>query len=134
MPAHGFDGVHVTTTDRKLWLGESKLYLDGKKGVRDLAEDLKKHVSADYLRREFALLSRKLPESIPEIDHWRALMDKHNTLENIYSGIVVPMVCTYSSPLFKNHSDNTAEYFAAFETECRALLAEFEALPNSDKL
>jgi len=127
VPVHGFDGVHVTTTDRKLWLGESKLYLDGKKGVRDLADDLKKHVSADYLRREFALLSRKLPESIPEIDHWRTLMDKHNTLENIYSGIVMPMVCTYSSPLFKSHCDNTADYFEAFDTECRDLLAEFES-------
>jgi hypothetical protein len=125
--AHGFDGVHVTTADRKLWLGESKLYLDGKKGVRDLADDLKKHVSADYLRREFALLSRKLPESIPEIEHWRTLMDKHNTLENIYSGIVVPMVCTYSSPIFSAHSDNSAEYFAAFETECRELFREFES-------
>jgi hypothetical protein len=127
VPAHGFDGVHVTTSDRKLWLGESKLYLDGKQGVRNLADDLKKHVTADYLRREFALLSRKLPESIPEIEYWRDLMDKHKKLEDIYSGIVVPMVCTYSSPLFKSHSDNTPEYFQAFDAECRGLLAEFES-------
>lgn len=127
VPAHGFDGVHVTTTDRKLWLGESKLYVDGKQGVRDLADDLKKHITADYLRREFALLSRKLPASIPEIEYWRELMDKHKKLEEIYSGIVLPMVCTYSSPLFKTYSDNTPEYFRAFDAECRALLAEFES-------
>jgi hypothetical protein len=123
---HGFDGVHVTIKDRKLWLGESKLYLDGKHGVRDLAADLQKHVTADYLKKEFALLSRKLPASVPDIEYWRELMDKHKKLDEVYAGIVIPMVCTYSSPLFKNHSDNTIEYFSAFEQECRELLAEFE--------
>ena len=56
VPAHGFDGVQVTITGdkKKLWLGESKLYKTGDAGVRDLAEDIKKHVNADYLRREFS--------------------------------------------------------------------------------
>lgn len=125
VPAHGFDGVHVTTGDRKLWLGESKLFKCGKQGARDLAEDLKKHVNADYLRREFSLLSRKLPNTVPDIEHWRSLMDKHSRLSDVYAGIVIPMVCTYSSTLFTSHSDNTADYFVDFETECRSILAEF---------
>ena len=39
---HGFDGVQVTTNGgvNKLWLGESKLYINGIAGVRDLAKDL----------------------------------------------------------------------------------------------
>ena len=126
VPVHGFDGVHVTTADRKLWLGESKLYLTGLAGATELAKDLAKHVTADYLRKGFSLLSRKLPNTTPDIEYWRELMDKHNTLDQIYSGIVIPMVCTYSSPVFKSHNTNNAAYFSAFEADCRAVLKEFE--------
>ena len=54
----------------------------------------------DYIRKEFNLISRKLPESVPEIEHWRTLMDKHQTLDKIFSSIVIPMVGTYNSNLF----------------------------------
>ena len=125
VPAHGFDGVHVTLHDKKLWLGESKLYATGKAGAKDLAGDLKKHIAGDYLRREFARLERKLPAAVPEIEYWRSLMHKHRKLSDIYSAIVIPMVCTYSSPIFGTHSDNTQDYFVAFEEECREVLKEF---------
>ena len=126
VPVHGFDGVHVTTHDKKLWLGESKLYLTGKRGATALAHDLTKHVTADYLRKEFTLLARKLPNTTPDIEYWRELMDKHKTLDQIYSGIVIPMVCTYSSSLFASHADNTAKYFSDFEADCRSVLKHFE--------
>ncbi len=125
---HGFDGVQVTTESgiNKLWLGESKLYKDGLAGVKDLAADLKKHIAEDYLRKEFNLLTRKLPVSCPDIEHWRNLMDKHQTLDSIYSNIVVPMVCTYSSNLFMNHSSMSQQFIAAFEDECRTLHSHFQ--------
>ena len=120
---HGFDGVQVTIEkeEKKLWLGESKLYIDGTKGVKDLAEDLMKHIEADYLRREFVLLSRKLPKNVPDREYWLELMDKHQTLENIYSNIVIPMVCTYSSKIFENHQLETQKYIEEFEEECKKL-------------
>ncbi len=125
---HGFDGVQITTDGgtHKLWLGESKLYKDGLEGVKDLASDLKRHIDEDYLRKEFTLLTRKLPESCLDIEQWRNLMDKHQTLDKIYSSIVVPMVCTYSSDLFRNHDSMTQEYIAAFENECRELHNHFK--------
>lgn len=124
---HGFDAVQVTTSGgvNKLWLGESKLYTNGIQGVKDLANDLKVHIAEDYLRREFALITRKLPHAIPDIDEWRELMDKHQTLDHIYSNIVLPMVCTYSSDIFKDHSSETAQYLKIFEQECRNLDKEF---------
>lgn len=123
VPAHGFDGVQVTINgnEKKLWLGESKLYKVGKRGVEELAKDIVKHVNADYLQREFSLISRKLPEAIPEIDHWRSIMDKYQKLDVVFSNIVIPMVCTYSSDLFKHHTADTAAYFADFEKECQEL-------------
>ena len=117
VPAHGFDGVQITINgkEKKLWLGESKLYKSGKDGVKDLTKDIRNHVEAEYLKREFTLISRKLPKDVPEIEHWRNLMDKHQKLDVIFSNIVIPMVCTYNSGLFKEYNDETTEYFESFE-------------------
>lgn len=126
---HGFDGVHVTVENgyNKLWLGESKLYQDGKSGVLDLSKDLKEHLAADYLRQEFELISKKLPVDFPEVDYWRNLMDKHQKLEVIYSSIVIPMVCTYTSQVCQNHCEETKEYIESFITECKYLESEFQS-------
>ncbi|NVM37444.1 MAG: DUF1837 domain-containing protein [Candidatus Lokiarchaeota archaeon] len=120
---HGFDGVHITIEEgnKKLWLGESKLYSDGKQGIKDLCNDLKDHIKRDYLRKEFNLIKRKMPKAVPEIEYWRKLMDKYNKLEKIYSGICIPLVCTYSSKLFNKHNSETAEYIKDFVDECQNL-------------
>jgi hypothetical protein len=133
MPAHGFDGVHVSEEGNhsKLWLGESKLYKSGKDGIKDLVNDIKKHVNADYLRREFNLISRKLPDQITDIEKWRQLLDRHQKMDVIFSSVVIPMICTYNSDLFKSHTDNTSEYFEAFEKECTELHKEFERLKGT---
>ncbi len=127
IPAHGFDGVHVTIdgSEKKLWLGESKLYKSGKDGVKDLTDDIAKHFNADYLRQQFNLITRKLPTDVPEIEHWRTLMHKNQKLDVIFSSIVIPMVCTYNSQLFIDHTDETATYIDDFKKECLALQSEF---------
>jgi hypothetical protein len=136
VPAHGFDGVQISIngTEKKLWLGESKLYKSGSAGIKDLAGDIEKHVNADYLRREFSLISKKLPNSVPDIEHWRNLMDKHQKLDVIFSSIVIPMVCTYNSKLFDNHTDNTAAYLAEFHAECGRLNTQFETLKGTTNI
>jgi hypothetical protein len=133
VPAHGFDGVQIAIngTDKKLWLGESKLYKAGKVGVKDLANDILKHVTADYLRREFSLISKKLPDSVPEIEHWRDLMHKNQKLDTIFSSIVIPMVCTYNSKLFIDHNSETQQYLDDFKKECEELHDEFNRLKPS---
>ena len=127
MAVHGFDAVQITDdgTTKKLWLGESKLYKVGKNGIDELIEDLKKHVNGDFLRQEFQLLYKKLPDQILDIEYWRDLMDKHTRLEEIFSTLVIPMVCTYSSEIYKNHKDATQAFLADFDKECRGLHAHF---------
>lgn len=126
---HGFDAVQITVDEgnKKLWLGESKLYKSGKDGVTELVEDLKKHVEADFLRKEFGLLYKKLPNQIPDIEYWRDLMDKHTVLETVFDNIVIPMVCTYTSELFNNHVEATKDFFDAFAKECKGLYDHFES-------
>ncbi|MDF2192566.1 DUF1837 domain-containing protein [Paraflavitalea sp. CAU 1676] len=128
VPAHGFDGVQVSVTgeDKKLWLGESKLYKSGKEGVKELLADMKNHINNDYLRKQFMLISRKIPASNTEILYWRDLLDQHTKLEDIFKSLVIPMVCTYNSELFVNHTDNTSEYFEDFESECQHLFTQFQ--------
>ena len=123
----GFDGIHIVNDGviKKLWLGESKLYTDGTAGVKALAKDLKDHLKEDYLRKEFMLVSTKIPETVPDRDYWLDLMHENNTLDAIFDGICIPMVCTYSSPLYQNHHDNTQEYLDAFLEECKELEMEF---------
>jgi hypothetical protein len=132
VPAHGFDGVQISIEgkEKKLWLGESKLYKTGESGIKDLAKDIKKHVNADYLRQQFNIISRKLPQDIPEIEHWRNLMHKNQKLDTIFSSIVIPMVCTYSSKLFVSHTNETQQYLDDFKSECESLHEEFNKLKS----
>lgn len=124
---HGFDGVHVVNTaqEKSLWLGESKLYRDGASGVKELAADVAKHLERDYLRREFSLISPKLPTDVPEIEHWRKLLHEHRRLEDVLNSVTIPVLCTYTSPAVNGHNDNTAEYIEDFKKECNELNRQF---------
>ena len=125
---HGFDGIHVEIKGevRKLWLGESKIYGDGLKGIKSLVSDIKAHFTSDYLRSEFGLISKKIPKDFPERDYWIKLMHENQTLDKIFSSICIPCVCTYSSDLFKNYDSESEKYFETFKKECHALRVEFE--------
>jgi hypothetical protein len=130
---HGFDGIHVVITggEKQLWLGESKLYTSGPQGVRALAKDLEKHVTADYLRQEFELSAPKLPVSAPDVEYWRKLMHEHTTLDEILDKVCIPMVCTYTSALYASHLSATAQYVAEFLEECHALKKTFDEYNNA---
>lgn len=131
---HGFDGIHITIdgNEKKLWLGESKLYSDGDSGVKELAKDVLNHVNGDYLKKEFELIRRKIPSEIPEIEHWTDLMHKHKNLDKVFDSIVIPLVCTYTSSIFDSHNDNTDEYFEELEKECKKHFNTFQANIDTD--
>lgn len=131
---HGFDGIHVTDdgTVKKLWLGESKLYTDGISGIKELAKDVLHHVNGDYLKKEFELIRRKLPEDTPDIEFWLNLMHKHKNLDDVFDAIVIPLVCTYSSSIFNNYDSACKEYFEELEKECRELFNTFSSKVNTD--
>jgi hypothetical protein len=125
---HGFDGVHVTNSNGKkiLWLGESKFYKDGEDGVKCLADDIKNHFQEDYLRKEFLLISRKLEKSFPDAEYWRKLMHENQKLETVFDSICVPVVCTYSSELYKSIAEGEKKCLELFEKECSKLKVHFE--------
>ena len=126
---HGFDAVHIQPQTKTLWLGESKLYIDGKKGIKALIQDIKEHFKKDYLDDEFAIISKKIKpyEDIPEKNHWLDLMDKHTKLSDLLNSITIPLVCTYTSDNFTKYEDETLqEFIEEYEKEVREFKKYFD--------
>lgn len=126
---HGFDSVHINEQNRTLWLGESKLYTDGKKGLSALIEDLKEHFKRDYINDEFTIISNRLKDTEPNerVDYWLSLLDTTTKLSDQLSQIVIPLICTYSCELFNQYSDESDEEFVkAYESEILKLKKYFD--------
>jgi hypothetical protein len=110
---HGFDGIHIENETKTLWLGESKLYQNGKAGLTELIKDIKEHFKSDYLNSEFLIVSKKLKhfDNIPDKDYWLDLMSKSTKLIDQLDSINIPLLCTYNSDLFTKYSDETDQGF-----------------------
>lgn len=110
---HGFDSVHIQEETQTLWLGESKIYTDGKRGVKELVNDIKEHFKSDYLNSEFILISKKLKhlDNIPQKDYWLDLLTDSRTLKERLTTINIPLLCTYQCDLFSIHDDETKQEF-----------------------
>lgn len=126
---HGFDAIHIQESTKTLWLGESKLYTDGKQGITALIEDIKEHFSSDYLNSEFAIVSRKIKilDNIPEKNRWLDLLQEETTLKNKLSNICIPLLCTYESPICSKYCDEKLPAFIKeYEAEMQILKDHFE--------
>jgi hypothetical protein len=125
---HGFDAVHICPETKSLWLGESKLYLDPKRGIAQLVEDIKCHIKKDYLKEEFNIISKKIKGfgNIPEKKVWVDLMSKNIKLETIISNINIPLICTYSSKNFKSSSEEKKQFIENLNKEVEELKKYFD--------
>jgi len=126
---HGFDSVHVEPNTKTLWLGESKLYKSGKLGIRALIQDIEEHFKSDYLNNEFLIVSKKLKhfDNLPEKDYWLDLMSKSTKLTDKLESINIPLLCTYNSDLFTNHSDeNNKDFINEYFAEMKELKQYFD--------
>ena len=95
--AHGFDVVHIR--DDKLWLGETKFYNDGKRGIKALLDDLNKHFKHDYLKEQFMIISRALVHNNKMREEWVNKLSTANRLEDKLSMIYIPLLCIYEDKI-----------------------------------
>ncbi len=126
---HGFDAVHIEPNSKTLWLGESKLYKNGKTGIKALIQDIEEHFQSDYLNNEFLIVSKKLKhfDNIHEKDYWLDLMSKSTKLVDQLDSINIPLLCTFDSDLFTNHSDeNDQTFINEYLAEMRELKKYFD--------
>lgn len=126
---HGFDCVHIEPESKTLWLGESKLYIDPKKGLKELVQDIEDHFKVDYLDAEFSLIAKKIKhfKNIPESDHWIKLLSSSTKLKEKLNDIYIPLLCTYSCDLFNKYNDETQkEFIIEYEKKIRELKEYFD--------
>lgn len=104
VPSHGFDAVHISKDKKILWLGESKLYDDGKDGVSKLIQDIKDHIKADYLNEQFVIIKKNLNNNfIPQREEWLKVLSSCSRLKDKIDMINIPMLCTYSHDIYNKY-------------------------------
>lgn len=96
--AHGFDAVHVSS-DNRLWLGETKFYNDGKRGIKALIDDLNSHFVHDYLTEQFMIISRALVHNNEMREKWVQKLSNTRRLEDIFNIITIPLLCIYEDKI-----------------------------------
>ena len=117
---HGFDSVHIQPKTNTLWLGESKLYTNGKSGVDALVEDLYEHFNIDYFHSEFNVISKRLKDSKTIIDnhghdteYWVSLLNQYTSISEKLDNITIPLFCAYETDFFDSFEND----FDTFETK-----------------
>lgn len=128
IPAHGFDAIHISPDKKILWLGESKLYTDGKDGIRALVDDLNKHLKTDYLNDQFAIIAKNLKNnSIPQRNFWLKELASANSLKEKLDLINIPMLCVYEHDIYDKFADTTLQDAADYhEINVRELKKYFD--------
>ena len=135
-----FDIVHVLPDESKniLVLGESKMYADAKGGIDALADDIKKHFNADYVRKQFVKISEAVPsdnlvdqETIVKpmrrtIDEWEYKLRTEKTLENVIDALYIPLLCTYNYDKYSKYTNISDQFIQEYETHIGELYSYFD--------
>ncbi|WP_194396230.1 DUF1837 domain-containing protein [Microbacterium atlanticum] len=126
----GFDSVHVVAGAGgalKIWLGEAKFYSDLDGAMSSVLKDIETHLAADFLRKEFVFITRKIDDDWPHATIFREMIARARSLDEISSELVMPIFLTYDSEAVDAHDVVTDEYIAALTEETGAALASFES-------
>lgn len=151
---HGLDAVHIgddidDSTQRSIFLGESKLHRTGETGVAELLDDVKKHFNSRFLNGEFLLIGKKRRSFLPvdeyvdknTVDQYQEYLKQKNywydklikvqkgeeKLQALFASVTIPMICTYTSELFEKHDDETTiEFQNDFKAEIEQLEDQFK--------
>jgi hypothetical protein len=129
MPVHGFDCVHVDPRTKTLWLGESKLYIDPKRALKELIKDVQAHFKADYMDAEFSSISKKIKnfEGFPLVEEWQRVLADTTKLKDKFSQINIPLLCTYTCDLFTSFDDEqSVDFKLAYEEKLLELKSYFD--------
>ncbi len=135
-----FDIVHVLPNESKniLVLGESKMYADAKGGIDALADDIKKHFNADYVRKQFVKISEAVSsDNLVDqktivrpmrrtIDEWEYMLRTEKTLENVIDALYVPLLCTYNYSKYNEYTNVCEKFLKEYETHIGELYNYFD--------
>lgn len=134
VPAHGFDAVHYIPESKQLWLGESKLYSDGKVGLRNLVKDLREHLTYDYMHEQYVVIEKNLKsQTNSDKDEWIKKFQKNERLIDMIDGINLAMLCLYPHDVYQKQLDeelNEMEGLEFHKANIRELKGYFDKINN----
>lgn len=134
----GFDCVHVVASgdSLELWLGEAKFYNDVSKAIPAVVTELDAHTKADYLRGEFAAITKKIDASWPLASRLTRLLDKNTSLDEIFDVLCIPVLLTYDSAVVQTHTKVCDQFLECFEEEVRKHWRTFsdKELPDNKRI
>lgn len=145
--AKGFDSVHVSTNGETLWLGETKFYRTWKKhgvvkgGIDELAEDLKKHFTKDYLSEQYVIIKRGLETEYehPQRAAWIEKLNKPILLKDVFQYIRIPLLCVYEDGIAQDYLQPITEAakdagIIAHTTTVRDYYDSINTFPHKDQV
>ena len=98
----GFDSALVTydeqTDEVELWLGEAKFYKDTGQAIAAALSSLQTHLDQGFLEETKILIGPKIEPSSPGYEKLQWLFDDGNTLDELMSRIVIPVLVASESP------------------------------------
>jgi hypothetical protein len=126
----GYDAVHVVETEEKLelWLGEVKFYNNASRAIRDVVDEIQRHVQIDYMKNEVALIAHKLDRNSPHYPRLSKLFDMNTSLDKIFDCACIPILITYDSSVLKTHTKATPEYSQDLANEVMLVRANLEKM------
>ena len=130
VPAHGFDAVHYIPETKQLWLGESKLYGNGKSGLKSLIGDLREHLTRDYMHEQFVIIQKNLrTQSNTDKEEWIKRFQKNERLVDMIEGLNLAMLCLYPHDIYQKLLEKTlseSEKLEYHKTNIRELKSFFD--------
>ena len=108
--AHGFDAVHVDTSRRILWLGESKLYKNSSTAINELANDVINHFNINFFDSEFQIITNRVHDTKINCDDYIIkLLNPETKILDKLAGINVCLFAAFESNSLLNFNKNNFE-------------------------
>ena len=108
--AHGFDAVHVDTSRRILWLGESKLYKNSSTAINELANDVMNHFNVKFFESEFQIITNRVHDTKINCDDYIIkLLNPETKILDKLADINVCLFAAFESNSLLNFNKNNFE-------------------------
>ncbi len=132
-----FDMVHVRfppTGAIEIWLGESKLYVEGAAATADAITSIRAHIDGGFLSNQKLLLGPQIPKTTPRHDEISAIFKKQASLDTLLRNAVfaVGIFCNSNSAAAAKKQDEV--YLKAAKEELAVLAAKLSASGLATKL
>ncbi len=124
----GFDAVHLVELDNdyEIWLGEAKFYSEYRKAIYDVVEEIGRHLNDGFLREEFMFVEGKIDDKWELAQKFKELVSNRLSLDDIRKRICIPILITYNTDLYNNHSEYTKNFKAEILNECNNVFGVLE--------